>query len=361
MGRKTWELFGIAALVLSITAATASADLPAEYYKGKQVSIIVGDTAGSSYVNYAQLVQRHLGRFLPGEPQVIVRLMPGAAGIVAANYLAEVAPKDGTTIGALYRGTGSEPLMYGSESKLKADPRKYAWLYSLNSEVSLMVAWHETGITSFNDVLSKELLVAIAGTAGDAGVFGSAMNGIMGTKLKMICCYGGSAAQDLAMERGEIGGRLNFSWAYLKISKPDWLKEGKIKLLAQLALAKHAELPDLPLVLDLVKDPEDRKIMEIVLSRQTMGRPYAAPPGVSADVAAALRGAFDKLLQDKEFKADAEKSKIEINQPMPGAEINALIDRMFSVSPETVRRLRASLKPDGRKDVVVKEGSKPAE
>lgn len=353
------SLSGAVASLLA-AATTASAQLPAEHYKGKQFSIIVGDTAGSSYVNYAQLVQRHIGRFLPGEPQAVIRLMPGASGIVAANYLAEVAPKDGTTIGALYRGTGSEPLMYGADSKLKADPRRYVWLHSLNSEVSLMVAWHTAGIDTFNDVLSKELLVAIAGQAGDAGVFGSAMNGIMGTRLKMICCYGGSAAQDLAMERGEIGGRLNFSWAFLKVSRPDWLRDGKIRLLAQLALAKHAELPDLPLVLDLVKDPEERRIMEIVLSRQAMGRPFAAPPGVSADVAAALRGAFDRMLGDKDFQADAAKSKIEINQPLRGVEINALIDRMFAASPATVERLRASLKPDGRKDVVIKEGSKSA-
>jgi tripartite-type tricarboxylate transporter receptor subunit TctC len=347
----------LAVLCLGFVPGLAAAQSDG-YYKGKQLLIVVGDTAGSSYTAYAQLVQRHLPKQLPGEPQTTIRMMPGAGGIIAGNYLAAVAPKDATVIGGLYRGLGTEPLFKGSESKLKFDPRQMVWLYSLNSEVSMAVAWHTTGITKFEDLYSKELLVGIGGVAGDAGVFGAAMNGIMGTKLKMICCYQGSAGQDLAMERGEIGGRLNFSWAYLKASKPDWLKDGTIRLLGQLALAKHADLPDVPLVLDLVNDPEDRKIMEIVLSRQTMGRPFAAPPGLSAEHAQMLRDAFGRMVKDAEFLADADKSKIEINQPMPGAEINALIDRMFAVSPQTLAKLRASQDPNNRKDVVVKEGSK---
>lgn len=347
-----------AACMAGLLPAAAAAQSTDGFYKGKQLLIVVGDTAGSSYTSYAQLVQRHVPRFLPGEPQVTIRLMPGAGGVIAGNYLAAVAPKDGTAIGGVYRGLGTEPLFKGAESKLKFDPREMVWLYSLNSEVSMAVAWHTTGIAKFEDLYSKELLVGIGGVAGDAGVFGAAMNGIMGTKFKMICCYQGSAGQDLAMERGEIGGRLNFSWAYLKSSKPDWLKDGTIKLLGQLALAKHSDLPNIPLVLDLVKEPEDKKIMEIVLSRQTMGRPFAAPPGISADVAKMLRGAFDRMVHDKEFLADADKSKIEINDPMPGEEINALIDRMYKVSGATLQRLRASLDPNNRKDVVVKEGSK---
>ena len=352
----------IASMCVSGVLATAAVAQPSEgYYKGKQLLIVVGDTAGSSYTSYAQLVQRHLPKQLSGDPQVTIRLMPGAGGVVAGNYLAAVAPKDGTAIGGVYRGLGTEPLFKGAESKLKFDPREMVWLYSLNSEVSMAVAWHTTGITKFDELYSKELLVGIGGVAGDAGVFGAAMNGIMGTKFKMICCYQGSAGQDLAMERGEIGGRLNFSWAYLKASKPDWLKDGTIKLLGQLALAKHSDLPNVPLVLDLVKDPEDKKIMEIVLSRQTMGRPFAAPPGISAEHAKMLRAAFDRMVHDTDFLADADKSKIEINDPMPGEEINALIDRMYKVTDATLQRLRASLDPNNRKDVVVKEGSKSSE
>ena len=164
-------------------------------FKGKVVQVIVGDTAGSSYVNYAQLVQRNLPKQLEGNPEVTVRLMPGAGGIIAGNYLANVAPKDGTVIGALYRGLGTEPLFKGSESRLKFDPRQMVWLYSLNSEVSMAVVWKTTGIHKFDDLYSKELLVASGGVAGDAGVFGSAMNGIMGTKLKMICCYQAARAR----------------------------------------------------------------------------------------------------------------------------------------------------------------------
>jgi tripartite-type tricarboxylate transporter receptor subunit TctC len=328
---------GVAALSLFALPAGAS---ETDAFKDKMVSIVIGYPAGSAYVTYAQLVQRHIAKQLPGNPNVITKFMPGAGSLIAANYLYEVAPKDGTVIGALGRGTAVEPLMQGAKSKAKFDPRKFVWLASLNNEVAVGVAWHTSGIKTFEDTLKKELIIGIGGEGGDANVFAHAMNNIMGTKFKLVCCYHGSSEQDLAMERGETGGRLNFSWAHLKRTKTDWLKDGKVNLIVQLALEKHRELPNVPLVLDLVKDPEDHQLMEVVFSRQAMGRPFAAPPGLTAERAATLRTAFDHMLVDKEFLADADKMKIEINEPMPGVKVNALLDRLYSVSDATRKKLQ---------------------
>lgn len=328
---------GTAALSLFAPAAGAS---EIDAFKDKMVTVIIGYPAGSAYVTYAQLVQRHIGKQLPGNPTAITKFMPGAGSLIAANYLYEVAPKDGTTIGALGRGTATEPLMQGKNSKAKFDPQKFIWLASLNSEVAVGVTWHTSGIKTFDDMLTKETIVGIGGEGGDANIFARAMNNIMGTKFKLICCYHGSAEQDLAMERGETAARLNFSWSHLKRTKADWLKDGKINVILQLALDKHADLPNVPTVLDLVKTPEDRAIMEVVFARQAMGRPFAAPPGLTPERAATLRTAFDRMVADKEFLAEADKMQVEINDPMPGIKVNALLDRLYSVSDETRAKLQ---------------------
>jgi len=250
-----------------------------------------------------------------------------------------------------------EPLLLGKKSKAKFDPRKLVWLSSLNSEVSLLVAWNTSGIKTFQDTFEKELLVAIGSIHGDAGVFARSINSVMGTKFKIICCYHGSAEQNLAMERGEVGARMNYSWTAIKRQHPDWLKDKKVNLLAQLALEKHEDLPNIPLVIDMVKDPNDRKIMEIVFARQSMGRPFAAPAGISSETAKMLRAAFASMVKDKAFLADADKSKIEINQPLSGEKVNALLDSLFQASDTTLDKLRAALNTQGRTDLVVKPGS----
>jgi tripartite-type tricarboxylate transporter receptor subunit TctC len=355
----TLKTAGLVAGMAMLVPALAQAQSGQPNYQGKQISVVVGDTAGSAYTSYAQLVQRHLGKQLPGNPQVLVRLMPGAGGLIAGNYLAEVAPKDGTTIGALYRGLGTEPLLQGKDSKAKFDPRELVWLYSLNSEVSLAFAWHATGVTSIDDLRKKEFLVPIGGISGDAAVFGTVMNNLAGTKFKMIAGYQGSAEQDLAIERGEVEGRLNMVWNNLVRTKPDWLKDKKVNLLFQFSLTKHEDLPNLPLATDFISNPEDKKIMEFITSRQTMGRPYAAPHGISPAVATTLRGAFDAMIKDKDFLADVEKSKLELHEPMPGAQINALIDRLYDISDATLNKMREASDPNRSRNMIVEtEGKK---
>lgn len=354
-----WKIAKGLCLALALTSLVAvKQDARAQadgYYKGKVLTILVGYPTGSAYTTYAQLTQRNIARFLPGSPTVTLKLMSGAGSLIAANYLADVAPKDGTTIATLGRGTAIEPIFLGDKSKAKFDPRKLVWLASLNNEVSMMVAWHTSGFTTFKETFEKPLLVAIGGVHGDAGVFARSMNSIMGTKFKIICCFHGSADQNLAMERGEVHARMNYSWSAIKRQHPDWLSEKKVHLLAQLALDKHADLPDVPLVIDLVKTPEDKAIMELVLSRQSMGRPYAAPRGITPEVTTMLRSAFERMMKDKEFLADADRSKIEINDPLTGEKVHALLDRLYGIPEKSVQRLRAALEDENRNDLVIKE------
>ncbi len=355
--KKLGGIVAAAAFLVGANVHPAQAQ-SAGFYKGKTLTIVVGYPAGSAYVTYAQLVERHIAKYLPGRPSVTIRFMPGAGSMIAANYLADVAPKDGTTIATLGRGTAVEPLILGKKSKAKFDPRKLIWLGSLNNEVSLLVSWHKTGITSFEQTFKTPLLVAIGGVHGDAGVFARSINSIMRTQFKIICCYHGSAEQNLAMERGEVGARMNYSWTALQRQHADWIKEKKVHLLAQLSLEKHPDLPHVPLVADLVKDPEDRKIIDVVLSRQAMGRPFAAPAGIPTERAQVLRAAFDGLVKDKAFLADADKGKIEIHAPLSGEKVNALLERLYDVSDATVERLRAALETKGRSDLVIKKDEK---
>ena len=318
---------------------------PPDYFRGKQLTVIAGDASGSAYTKYAQLVQRHLGRYLPGAPTINIKLMPGADSLIAANYLNEVAPRDGTVIAALYRGLPTEPLLTGEETHGKLDPRSLRWIASLNGEVSLAIAWHTAGMTKAAQLHERTLVVPIGGVAGDAAVFGSLLNTFAGTRFKMICCYQGTAAQDLAMERGEIEGRLNFSWDNLKRLRKDWIDQKWVVPLLQFSTVAHAELKDLPLATDLIERAEDRQIMEIALSRQSMGRPYAAPPGTPPAVLALLRQGFDLMVRDADFLADAEKSSLEINAPMGGAQIEALIARVHATDAGALERLRKAARP----------------
>ena len=332
------------------SVSSKAEDLGSAYYRGKQLTIIVGDTAGSAYVSYAQLVQRHLGKHLPGAPTINIKLMPGAGSLIAANYLSEVAPRDGTVIAALYRGAAVEPLLSGSDFAGNFASRKLIWLYSLNHEVSLALAWHKTGIKNASELRDRELIVPIGGVTGDASIFGTLLNTLAHTRFKMICCFQGTAAQDLAMERGEIDGRLNFSWDNLKRARSDWLRDQRITPLLQFSTSPHPELLNLPLATELIDRDEDRKIMEIVLSRQTMGRPYAAPEGTPAEIIEILRSGFEQMVRDATFLADAEQSSLEINSPMHGRDIEVLLRSIYSTPPLMIERLITALKVGETRD-----------
>jgi tripartite-type tricarboxylate transporter receptor subunit TctC len=322
-------------------SAGALAQDAAPTFKGKTVDIYTGYTVGGGYDLYTRLLARHIGKHLPGTPTVVPKNMEGAASIRFANWLYSVAPKDGTAFGTIGRGTALDPLL--GQPGAQFDGTKFNWIGSANDEVSVCVAWHTTGFTTFDDMLRRELLIGGTGPGDDTVQFGKVLAGVLGARLKIIAGYPGGNDAVLAMERGELQGRCGWSYSSVKAAHPDWLAQKKIAILVQFALAKHAELPDVPLVIDLAKTEEQRKLLKFVFARQVMGRPFLAPPGVPPATVAALRRAFMATMADPEFLADAERSKIEIT-PVAGERIQELVAELYKTPPELTKRLADMLR-----------------
>ena len=313
-----------AALVLLWLAAPAKADPVEDFYRNRTVAVVIGYSVGGGYDTYARVLARHMGRHIPGNPTLVPQNMPGAGSLKAANYLAGVAPKDGSTFGIVGRGLAMEPLLGGA----KFDAEKLTWLGSITNEISLCGAWHTSPVKAWGDLLTTEFRVGGNGSGSDPDIFALAMRNLFGAKIKLITGYPGSSDINLAIERGEIEGRCGWSLSSIKSRNPAWLAEKKFNLLVQFALAKSAELPDVPLIMDLAATPEQRQILRLILARQVMGRPFLAPPGVPAERRAALRRAFDATMKDPEFVADAERADLEVN-PVTGEAIDELLAELY--------------------------------
>ena len=327
---------GLMALAIVVVAASSGrAQSPADFYKGKTVELYIGYSVGGGYDLYARMLARHMGKHIPGNPTVLPKNMTGAGSLLLANWLYNVGPKDGTAFGLIGRGTGFDPIL-GNE-KAKFDGTKFTWLGSMNNEVSICVAWRTSGITKFDDVLTKELVVGGTGASADTDQFPKITNGVLGTKFKIVTGYPGGAEVGLAMERGEVQGRCGWSWSSVKSTHMNWYQEKMFTILLQLALQKHPDLPNVPLVVDLAKNDEQRKILRLIFARQVMGRPFLAPPNLPPARAQALRKAFMDTLHDKEFLADAEKAKMEIN-PVSGEEVDALVKEAYATPPAIAKQ-----------------------
>jgi tripartite-type tricarboxylate transporter receptor subunit TctC len=329
----------IAAAFVGLPVSTASAQTPAEFYRGKTVDLNIGYSAGGGYDLYARLIARHLGKHIPGNPQVVPKNMEGAGSLRLANWLYSAAPKDGTALGATSRGMAFEPLLGNKAGQY--DASKFTWIGSANDEVSVCVAWHTSGVTKFQDVLTKELAIGSTGTADDTYQFPAVVNRVLGTKFKIITGYPGGNDVSFAMERNEVQGRCGWSWSSIKATRQDWVDQKIIHLLMQFSLAKHPDLPDVPLITDLAKTDEQKQIFKLIFARQVMGRPFMAPPGVPQDRADALRKAFMDTMADKDFLADADKAKFEIT-PVPGDKIASLVAEL-SQTPAAIAEKAGAL------------------
>jgi len=333
---------GIAAALLAVVPASlAAAQDAAAFYAGKNLELYIGYSVGGGYDLYARTIARHIGKHIPGNPTVVVKNMEGAGSLRLANWLYNVAPKDGTVFGTIGRGTPFDPL-FGHKGA-SFDATKFTWIGSANHEVSVCVAWHTSGVVKFEDLLTKELTVGGTGSAADTDQFPKIVNGVLGTKMRVITGYPGGNDVGLAMERGEVKGRCGWSWSSVKSTHPAWLAEKKINVLVQLALAKHPDLPDVPLITDLAKTDEQRQVLKLIFARQVMGRPYLAPPALPKDRVDTLRKAFMDTMRDPEFLADAEKSQLEIN-PVSGDEIEKLVKEVYATPPEVVQKAAQFLK-----------------
>jgi len=336
--RQTLGLAAASVLALALMVP-ARAQSPAEFYKGKNVEIYVGYSVGGGYDLYARTLARHMSKYIPGNPTVLPKNMEGAGSLRLANWLYNVGPKDGTVFGIIGRGTGFDPLLGNKAAQF--DATKFNWIGSANNEVSICVAWHTAGVQKFSDLLTKELVVGGTSVSADTDQFPKIANGVLGTKFKIVTGYPGGTEVGLAMERGEVQGRCGWSWSSVKSTHRQWYEEKKFNILVQLALSKHPDLPDVPLIIDLAKTDEERQILKLIFARQVMGRPFLAPPGVPPDRVAALRKAFMDTLTDKDFLAEAEKAQLEVN-PVPGDKIQDLVKEVHQ-TPKEIATKAASL------------------
>ena len=329
--------------VFASSAAFANDPVVEFYKKNDTIRLIVGSEAGGGYDAYARLLAKHLGRFIPGNPKIIVQNMPGAGGIVAANFLYNAAPKDGTAIAQVQRLVPFVQIM--GEKGPQFETAKFNWLGSLASEVTVCVSWKaSTDIKTFADVQKKELITGGSGP-NDTETVPAILDNVLGAKFKIVTGYPSSTAVTLAMERGEVQAVCS-SYSSLSTRNAHWFKEDKINLLVQAATRKHPALPNVPLAMDLATNPEDKALLELSDARLDIGRPFMLPPGVPPERVKALRTAFVEMTKDKEFLADAEKSKHEIDV-VTGDEMQTMLERLAKTPKATIERLADALKYKG--------------
>jgi tripartite-type tricarboxylate transporter receptor subunit TctC len=324
--------------VLHLGLAPARADEP--FYQGKTVRLLIGQPPGGGYDTYARLFARFLPQLLPGQPTVTLQHMPGAGGLVMANYLNTQAPRDGTTI-ALGSGGIATAALFGIPSA-RFDARRFSWIGSMNAEVGISVAWHQSGVKITADLFEREFVVGGSGANSDSVVFPNVLNAVMGTRFKVVPGYKGMAEIVLAMERGEVQGTGNWHYSSIVFNRPDWLRDKKIALVLQIGLRPHPALPDVPTVLDVARTAEQKEILQLVLAQLLIGRPIMGPPGMPAAQFAVLQKAFDDMMRDPGFLAEAERGKIEIIEPMSGKSVREVVERLYAADPALIRKASAA-------------------
>ena len=325
-----------------LTLGPAQADAISDFYTGKTITVIVGADSGGGYDAQGRLMARHLGRFIAGNPTAIVQNMPGAGSLTAANQLYNVSPKDGTVMGLLQRGVFS--AKFTNPQGVRFDLTKFNWIGNLSAETGVVIAWAASPFKTIEDVMKQEMLVGGTGPHIDTETSPRMMNALIGTKFKIISGYPGTTDAVLAMERGEVQGMGDWSWSNVKTRKPDYLRDGKIRVLMQMSTQKEPDLPDVPLAMDFVKTPEQRELMTLFLAQKSAARPVVAPPGLPADRVKAIRAAFDKMIVDPEFLKDATQAKLDID-PAPAAAIEKVIEIFAKTSDATGAKLRDAIDP----------------
>ncbi len=332
-------LRGLAAGILPFSFAACLA-LPASaqnYYAGKTVTIYAGYASGSTYDAHARWLGRHIKRLIPGDPTVVVQNMPGAGTMTAANHVYNIAAKDGTVIAQVARGMAIEPLMGGQG--VRYDPQKINWLGSMASEVSVIAVRADTGIKTLDDVKKRETFMASSGIGTDGHTFPNVLNNLLGTKFKIVLGYNSGKEMALALERKEVEGRGSWSWTSFKREAMDKLNSGEYLLLIQMGVRKSPELPNVPLVMDMAKNDEQRQILELLLAGQGMAWPYFVAPEVPADRVETLRAAFLGVAKDKEALAEADKLQIDID-PVTGPEMAEMIKRLYASPKPVIDKVR---------------------
>ena len=322
--------------LMATSAGLAQAQTVAEFYKDKQVSLVVGFNPGGGFDTYARAVARHLGRHIPGQPAIVVRNMPGAGSIIAANHLYNAAPKDGSEIGVLSDTVASDALL--GIVRVQFDANRFTWIGSAARSLSVCIAWHTTPIRTAQDLREKELVVGAAGTT--TITYAQTLKTVLGLPLKIVGGYAGTAGLMLAMERREIDAMCGQIYDAIKTQRADWLEKGLVRPVIQLGLEKVPLFGDAPWAMDMVKTDDDRKVIGLIVGSTIMGRPFLAPPGIPEPRARVLRKAFMATMADPQFRTDAEKGRLDID-PATGEELERYVADAYATPKPILERARA--------------------
>jgi tripartite-type tricarboxylate transporter receptor subunit TctC len=339
-----------AACLLMIAGVAAAQESVEQFYRGKQISVIVGSSAGGGYDAYARLLARHFGNAIPGNPAIVVQNMSGAGSNRAAGYIYSVAPKDGTAIGAIFPGAVLQPLL--AETPVSHDPSKLIYLGSANSDVYVCYVRSDAPAKTFKDVLTKELIIGASNPGATTYDLPLVLNSVLGARFRIITGYPGSREITLALERGEVQGACGLGWTGIETLHPDWFTEDKIRVLVQLSTNGHPDLNkrNVPRAGEFAASDDDRRVIELVFSQGSFGRPYVLPPGVPPERTAALRKAFVAVLNDKNLRTEADKMQFDVD-PMDGDDLQKLVSELYATPPRLIERARLALaaKPSNAK------------
>jgi tripartite-type tricarboxylate transporter receptor subunit TctC len=324
-------------LLLALTAALpAQAQSP---YEGKTITVITSTGVGGVYDLTARVIARHMGRYIPGNPTLIVQNMPGGGNVLATNYMYNIAPKDGLTIASIHNAMPLHQVLDGRG--VRFDAGKFNWLGSTGSENEVILAWHTAGIQTIKQAMEKEIVLGATGAGSGLSIMPTAMNNVLGTRFKLVIGYKTSEDINLALQRGEVQARA-FGINSIESQHPDWLKEGKVAFLAQAGVKRDKSLPDVPLLTELAATPQQRQILKLISAPAGLGHPYLAPPGTPPERLTILRKAFDATLKDKAFLAEVEKLQIAID-PMSAEEVAAIVSETINAAPDVVARAKAAM------------------
>ena len=331
------------ALCVSALAVTIASHAPAaaqDFYKGKQITVLVAGTAGGGIDIGARVMARYLGKYIPGNPTVVAQLMPGAGGIRMIDHMNQVAPKDGTVIGTVAPGPIIEPLI--GKRKISYRMTDFTMLAAMDKDVTLCLAWGASKFKTIKDVMDTPMNVAGTGAGSSTDIYPMFLNEVMGTKFRVITGYLGSQETIIAIERGEVDGRCGWGWSSLNSTKPDWVRDKKVTYLLQMALEKNPKI-DAPLALDFAKDDATRQMMTLMFGPLALNKPFFGPPGMPAARTAELRKAFAEALKDKELRAEAVKTFGDELDQTSGEAAQKLIANIYATPPAVTERLRGIL------------------
>ncbi|HEY4136581.1 MAG TPA: hypothetical protein VGO34_15350 [Alphaproteobacteria bacterium] len=335
--RKTKLAIASSLVIAALSAGSAQAQSGGDFYRGKTIRLIVTTDAGGGYDLASRNIARYMPNYIPGKPSFVVQNMPGAGSVKGTNYIYNVVAKDSTVMGSLGNQAPFAPML-GMDQAL-FDPTKFNWLGSPAAEVGLLMVWHAVPVDTIEDATKREVIMATSGGGSTSAFYARTFNSVFGTKLKVLSGYTGMTGAFLAMERGEVDGFPSAFWSSLKATKPDWIRDKKVKFLIQYGTrTANPELPDVPVARDLAKSEEDKLILDIAMAPLELGRPFVMPPGVSAEHVEIMRKALMATFADKGFIADSNKQGLEV-EPTTGEALEAIIKETYGAPKPVIDRL----------------------